>query len=145
MEEGNFGVGAVLSDANGDIVGQARNQVFKPRFRSDGHAEMMLISQYELEHRTASELGKLTLVTSLEPCPMCLGRLITAGVGQVYYVAIDAGGGMVHRMEDMPPAFQRIAAKMIIRQAECSPTLRDLALKAFLSTAARLDELLARS
>src|SRR5579864_9473013 len=38
----NFGVGAILVDAGGQVVAQGHNQVFHPYFRSDRHAEMVV-------------------------------------------------------------------------------------------------------
>ena len=36
--------------------------------------------------------------SSIEPCPMCVARLIATGVGTVKFVAPDASGGMVQTM-----------------------------------------------
>ena len=48
--EGNFGIGAVIVDPNGEIICSGHNQVFHPRFRSDGHAEMVVMSRFEEMH-----------------------------------------------------------------------------------------------
>ena len=40
-KEGNFGVGAVIVDPDGEVAVGGHNHVFKPHFRSDIHAEMM--------------------------------------------------------------------------------------------------------
>jgi tRNA(Arg) A34 adenosine deaminase TadA len=44
---GNYGVGAVLVDPNGYVVEQGRNSVFFPHFRSDLHAEMVVMNAFE--------------------------------------------------------------------------------------------------
>jgi cytosine deaminase len=44
---GNYGVGAVLVDPNGKIAEQGRNSVFFPHFRSDLHAEMVVMNAFE--------------------------------------------------------------------------------------------------
>jgi hypothetical protein len=41
---GNFGVGAILVDDGGNqILAQGHNEIFNPRFRSDRHAEMVVM------------------------------------------------------------------------------------------------------
>src|SRR5512138_3577201 len=47
---GNYGVGAVLVDQDGEIVGRGRNTVFYPHFRSDLHAEMVAMTVFEERH-----------------------------------------------------------------------------------------------
>ena len=47
---GNYGVGAVLVDPNGEIVERGRNAVFYPHFRSDLHAEMVAMNAFEERH-----------------------------------------------------------------------------------------------
>ena len=90
LTEGNYGVGAVIADRTGNIILSARNQVFEPTFRSDGHAEMIAIDALESHHPDADP-SSLTLYASLEPCPMCLSRLKIAGVGRVRYLAPGTG------------------------------------------------------
>ena len=41
-QRGNYGVGAVLVNPRGTVVGQGQNTVFYPHFRSDLHAEMVV-------------------------------------------------------------------------------------------------------
>ena len=67
---------------------------------------------------------------------MCFARLITSGVSRVYYASPDEHGGMVHRLEHMPPAWIELAKRQKFAKARCSPELSDLALKIFLTTAA---------
>ena len=74
---GNFGVGAILIDDGGQIVAQGHNEVFYPYFRSDRHAEMVVLDDFE---EASLERGSVTIYTSLEPCPMCLVRLSTSSV-----------------------------------------------------------------
>jgi len=40
-----------------------------------------------------SELGDCTLVVTLEPCAMCAGALLAAGVGRLVFAAFDPKGG----------------------------------------------------
>lgn len=134
VKEGNFGVGAVLVRENGEIVQRGHNHVFKPYFRSDLHAEMNVMTKFEERFKDIENLNGLTLFSSLEPCPMCFARLITSGIKNIYYAAIDENGGMVHRLEDMPTEWKKLAQRQEFALAQCSSELRDIALQIFLST-----------
>jgi cytosine deaminase len=134
--EGNFGVGAVLvRGEGGGLVQKGHNHVFAPYFRSDQHAEMDVLTKLEDQNRTSHTVEGITLFSSLEPCPMCLGRLIIAGIREVYYAAPDADGGMVSRFDSLPPVMKDMAKRQKFAQAQCSPELSELALKIFNSTA----------
>jgi cytosine deaminase len=133
--EGNFGVGAVIVDPNGEIVLGGHNHVFNPHFRSDIHAEMDAMNKFEDTFTMVTSMRDHTLFTSLEPCPMCLTRLITSGVGWVYHAAPDVETGMVSRLEGLTPVWVDLAESQVFAQANCSPELSDIALQVFLVTA----------
>jgi cytosine deaminase len=132
--EGNFGVGAVLVRNRKEIVQRGRNRVFSPHFRSDMHAEMDVMTKFEERHKKIERMNVYTLFSSLEPCPMCLGRLITSGVRKVYYAAIDQEGGMANRLAYMPSEWRELAERQDFRLADCSPELSEIALRVFMST-----------
>ena len=118
---GNFGVGAVLVDDEGNrILAQGHNQIFNPRFRSDRHAEMVVMDHWE---NSDSEPVGGTLYTSVEPCPMCLVRLSSSAVRRVFYVAPDLSGGMVRRLDALPTFWTTMAQGKVFGQARCSTDL----------------------
>ncbi|HEY7329822.1 MAG TPA: nucleoside deaminase [Gemmataceae bacterium] len=123
----NFGVGAILLDADGQVVAQGYNQVFHPYFRSDRHAEMVVLEGWENSRPQVPWSRGLTLFTSLEPCPMCLVRLLNADVSRVLFAAKDDPGGMVQRLNQLPPAWLEFAQGKTFTQAQCSPELADAA------------------
>ena len=135
-KEGNFAVGAVLVRANGEVVETGHNRVFNPHFRSDLHAEMDVMTKFEERFGETDSMKGFILYTSLEPCPMCFARLITSGVGKIFYASPDEHGGMVNRLRYMPPAWIELAKRQKFGPARCSPELSDLALEIFLTTAA---------
>jgi len=137
--EGNFGVGAVLVNRS-RIVQKGHNRVFYPYFRSDMHAEMDVMTKFEEGHRDVENMEGYTLFSSLEPCPMCLGRLITSGVRKVYYAAIDQEGGMANRLAYMPAEWRELAERQDFRLADCSPELSEIALKVFMETVGKSDD-----
>jgi cytosine deaminase len=129
---GNYGVGAVLVDPHGTVVAQGQNAVFYPRFRSDFHAEMVVMNAFEERYPAVDTMRGYTLLCSLEPCPMCLARLLTAGVHMVKFLASDELGGMVRYRHHLPTAWQRLGQRQEICQADVSDSLRQFALDVFL-------------
>ena len=134
-KEGNFGVGAVLVDPNGKLIVRGHNHVFNPYFRSDIHAEMDVMTKFEDSFKDVTSLKGYTLYTSLEPCPMCLTRLITSGVNKVYHATEDTESGMVSRLTHLTRIWVELAEEQEFAPAQCSPELSSLALEIFLFTA----------
>ena len=132
IDADNFGVGAILVDGDGCVVYHAHNEVFNPYFRSDRHAEMVVMDKFENTHRDLTKLDGYAIYTSLESCPMCLSRLITSGIKKVLYVAPDVTGGMVHKMRDLPPVWTQLAKRQTFAQAKCSDELISAASQIFL-------------
>jgi tRNA(Arg) A34 adenosine deaminase TadA len=54
-------------------------------------------------------LLRLILCTSFEPCPLCLTRIINAGVRKTLYGVADHPSGMWSRFGDMPPFWKDMA------------------------------------
>ena len=88
---GDVPVGAVARGPGGDIVGRGHH-----RREADGdptaHAELIALRQ------AAAALGSwrltgVTLVVTLEPCPMCAGALVAGRVGRVVFGAADPKAG----------------------------------------------------
>jgi tRNA(adenine34) deaminase len=138
--EGNFGVGAVLIRNRKEIVQRGHNRVFSPHFRSDMHAEMDVMTKFEERHKKIERMGGYTLFTSLEPCPMCLCRLITSGVRKVYYAAIDQEGGMANSLGYLPNEWKELAERQDFGLADCSPELSEIASQVFMETVEKNDD-----
>ncbi len=128
----NYGIGALVVDDGGHVIVRAHNRVHADGFHSDLHAEMVVVNAIE-SMSPPPPAARLTLYTSLEPCPMCLARLKLAGIGTVRYLADDPDGGMVHLANGLPPIWQRLHPDQRFEPARVSPTLRSLAWKIFLS------------
>ena len=122
-----YGVGAVLVDKEREILAEAGNRIFIDGFHSDRHAEMVVMDIFEERYPNYGDRSRLTLMASLEPCPMCFTRLLLAGVGRIVYLAVDNDGGMIQRLEQMPPAWQNLASLQKQGKALTSEFLTDLA------------------
>jgi tRNA(adenine34) deaminase len=128
--EGNAAVGAVLVGPDGTIVRTDRNRMFSPYFRSDFHAEMVLLTGFEDEHRDA-ELRGYTLISSLEPCEMCMIRIINSGVSVGRWVAADLEKGAVSGPNQLAQHWRALAAAQDLGTLDCPPRLAEISLRAF--------------
>lgn len=87
-KNGNHPFGALLADANGEVLLEAENCVVTSG-DATGHAEIELV-------RMASRalppevLAEATLFTSAEPCAMCAGAIYWSGIGRVVYAMAEA-------------------------------------------------------
>ncbi len=139
---GNLGVGSIILDDRGNLTAAGYNQVFRPYFRSDGHAEMIAMEAFEKENKDIDNMSHYRLYTSLESCPMCMTRLIVSGINQIYHVADDLYGGMVHLAAKLPPVWLELIESQRFEPARCSPELKKAASEIFTSTRAERDALL---
>ena len=75
---------------------------------------------------------------ALEPCPMCIARLLITGVETVKFLALDELGGMATRLHQLPTAWERLGERVEFVLADVSDELRQFALDAFLLNLERL-------
>jgi cytosine deaminase len=142
--EGNAAVGAALVDPGGYVAQAGHARMFHPRFRSDLHAEMDVLTAFELRAADDQTLRGYTLYSSLEPCEMCMIRIINSGVTRTRYAAPDEKAKTSRRAE-WAPHWQRLAAAQEFAPADCSPALAELGWQVFALAAPRhTEKLLAR-
>jgi len=129
VEKGNIGVGALIKNEKAQIIAEGFSSIFEDGFRSDLHAEMVAMNSLESQFDRKADLCGYSLFSSLEPCPMCMTRIIFSGIGKVYYVCPDDDGGMVRRKESLPPIFQEFSKtqNQVWLPSECSSTLKQIA------------------
>lgn len=120
--DGSFGIAGVMFDnASGRVLQLIPNQVMR-RLSSDvaatdgetlthdptAHGERQLVSWYYANRAAMAlpEPSQLTVTTSLDPCVMCTGALLTAGFN-VGVVAPDTFSGINYTQDgqfaDLPP------------------------------------------
>lgn len=127
LANGCYGVGAILLDTTDNTLVEGRNEVFLNGFHSARHAEMVVLDKFEEKFPQYRNRGELTMLVTLEPCPMCLTRLLFAGIGRVLFLAEDPNGGMVHLLNKMPEVWQNLALLQKQHRADISPALSSLA------------------
>ena len=86
---GNHPFGALLADAEGNILLEAENSVVTGKDVT-AHAELNLM-RLASQQFSAEELQNFTLYTSTEPCPMCSGAIFWGDVGRVVYALSEDG------------------------------------------------------
>ena len=125
LASGEIPVGAVVT-CGGQIVAAAHNER-ETTGDPTAHAEALAL------RRAAQALGRrrlegCTLYVTLEPCPMCAGAAVMAGVESICFGAADPRAGCAGSVYALPedPAFGRVIPCMGgLLEAECAQVLRD--------------------
>jgi tRNA(adenine34) deaminase len=100
-----FPVGCVIADRSGILVHAGRRGSTGPAPSELAHAEMIALQRLE-RLVPASEARNLTLAVTLEPCLMCYGAILLAGIGRIVYAYEDAmGGGTSCPLEQLGPLY----------------------------------------
>jgi tRNA(adenine34) deaminase len=90
---GEVPVGAVIVDSGGHIIATGHNQ---PIRTSDPTAHAEIIALRIAGQRLGNyRLNGCTIYTTLEPCAMCSGALVTARIARLVYGANDERFGAV--------------------------------------------------
>jgi tRNA(adenine34) deaminase len=131
-DTGNYGVGALIADDTRNVLAYGYNEICSPTFRSEAHAEMVVLTGFETRYPNQKKDG-LTLYSSLEPCPMCYTRILISGIPRVVYVADDDDGGMVQRKNLMPTYWRAMESRCVFSRALVGEELRRLSWDILLS------------
>ena len=123
-EAGDVPVGAVVLAPDGTVLGRGRNER-EVRRDPTAHAEILAIQ------RAAAAVGEwrlpgVTLVATLEPCPMCAGAVVGARVSRVVFGAADPKGGACGTLYNLcaDPRLNHEAEVVAgVRAAECAEVL----------------------
>lgn len=142
VDSGNYGVGSILIGTEGKLAAMGHNMMYSPYFRSDLHAEMVTLNSFEDENPQITTLKEYIFYTSMEPCAMCLIRLISAGINKVLYVSPDSIGGMVNAISLLPPLWKELSEPQIFSKARCSRELSNAATNVMLINAEELLDIL---
>jgi len=86
-------VGAVLVDADGELLAAGHNQPISACDPS-AHAEIITLRQAALKLANY-RLPNTTLYVTLEPCTMCVGAIVHARVKRLVYAAREPRSGAI--------------------------------------------------
>ena len=121
---GNLPVGSliVLED---EVVSEGPSRVYQPELDLTRHAEMEAIRS--LPPDLWDRVADMTLYTTLEPCPMCLGGILLNRIPRVVFGSSYPPGGSLSLAEYLPAFFKerfdRVEWVGPILPAECDPLL----------------------
>ncbi|MFK7805065.1 MAG: nucleoside deaminase [Anaerolineae bacterium] len=88
-DHGNHPFGALLVDAEGNVLLEAENSVMTEN-DCTGHAELNLVRAASKKY-TDQFLATCTLYTSTEPCPMCAGAIFWGNIRRVVFGLSEEG------------------------------------------------------
>jgi tRNA(adenine34) deaminase len=123
--EGEVPVGAVVA-MGGAIVGRGRNASIA---RQDPTAHAEILALREAAERVGNyRLGGATLYSTLEPCVMCAGALVTARVERLVFGARDLRFGGVRskfQVADSDLLNHRVVVVEGVLGSDCVDLLRE--------------------
>ncbi len=95
---GTIPIGAVIVDRQGQLVASGRNRIKEPRGYGIAYLAGLPLAHAEINALLALDYQKVTprectLYTTTEPCPMCAGALVMAGVRHVCFASRDPWAG----------------------------------------------------
>lgn len=104
-DEQEVPVGAVIV-RDGEVIARAHNARETEPPDPLGHAEVLALRKAAQALGTR-RLRDCVLYVTLEPCPMCAGAIIQAGLSACYFAAYDPEQGCCGSVYDLPqdPAF----------------------------------------
>jgi tRNA(adenine34) deaminase len=120
---GDVPVGAVAIHA-GQVIASRHNEREK---RGDpvAHAELLALADAAQALGTR-RLNEVTLVVTLEPCPMCAGGLVASRLGRVVFGAADMKAGACGSLYNLcvdPRLNHEVAVTAGVRAAEAAALL----------------------
>jgi len=125
LDHGDVPVGAVVV-MDGQIVARGHNrreQLGDPT----AHAELLALRE-AARVSGSSRLDGSTLVSTLEPCPMCAGAALMARVERVVFGADDLKAGALGSLYNLgadPRLNHEFEVQGRVREAECAQLLTD--------------------
>lgn len=117
MDHGEAPIGAVLAQGDGTIVARGYNELNRTGDKT-AHAEMITFAH--ARGKVPPDSKDLILVSTLEPCVMCLGAAMEAGVDTILYALrapSDSGTGRVRPPESPDTGMPRIVGNILAGQS----------------------------
>jgi len=92
LDRGEFPVGCVIVGDNAVIATGARQGTAAGGINETDHAEMVALRRLEAAG-PAADRSPLAVYCTMEPCLMCFGAILIAGIGTLVWAYEDAMGG----------------------------------------------------
>jgi tRNA(Arg) A34 adenosine deaminase TadA len=117
MDAGEAPIGCVLARGDGTVVARAFNELNRTGIKT-AHAEMAAFARSA--GKVPPEARDLLLVSTLEPCVMCLGAAMEAAVDTIVYglkAPADSGAGRVQPPQSPESQMPRIVGAVLARES----------------------------
>jgi tRNA(adenine34) deaminase len=117
---------AALAVAGDEVIAAAGNRMERSGDATD-HAEMRVL-RAAARRVGGWRLSGVTVVVTLEPCPMCAGAMVQARVDRCVYGARDpkkGADGSVYDVLRHPANNHRVEVSAGVREEECGELLRE--------------------
>lgn len=140
--EGNYGIGSVIVNSNWDVITNGKNRVFEQNYPLAfvSHAEMDCIHNHLINH-PSDVLSNYTIVSSLEPCPMCSIGILNSGIKSVHIGSLDTlGGWPVSNTSNIIPVFKELFSTTKYVVDDIPAVLKSALLDIFYLTKDQLDK-----
>ncbi len=113
LAEGEFPVGCVMVYQDKILVTGSRKGTIGASRNEIDHAEMVALRRL-IEIEDKIDPAKITAFCTMEPCLMCYGALILAGVGKIVFAYEDAmGGGTGCELSRLKPLYKNSSVTVV--------------------------------
>jgi len=123
---GEVPVGALVIGRSNKVLARDHNRCIS-RNDPTAHAEILVIRQ-AAKLVENYRLNGLTMVVTIEPCPMCMGAIINARLDTLVFGAFDPKGGAAGSMYNLPDdgsLNHRVKVIPGIMEKECRELMQD--------------------
>ena len=126
FSENEVPVGAAIADKNGQIIASAHNRTISLNDPC-AHAEIMAIRQAASVCKNY-RLNNTTIAVTIEPCPMCMGAIITARINTLLFGAFDpkaGAAGSIYNFASNPALNHRVNVVSGVMEMECRAIIQN--------------------
>jgi len=110
---GEFPVGCVLAHQGDVIAMSSRTGTARGAGNEIDHAEMLALRQIS-NRAPGIDPADITAFSTLEPCLMCFGALMIAGIGHIVFAYEDVmGGGTGCDVRSLPALYTRLDVEVV--------------------------------
>ena len=121
-DKGEVPIGAVVVK-DGEIIGRGHNRRETDK-NALYHAEVIAIND-ACKNLGGWRLPDTEIYVTLEPCPMCMGAIISARIDKLYYGAKDEKSGAAGSVADLSKALpHKVSVTSGVLEDECSKIIK---------------------
>jgi len=123
---GEVPVGALLINQSDEILARDHNRCISLNDPT-AHAEILVIRQ-AAKRLINYRLNGVTIIVTIEPCPMCMGAIMNARLGVLVFGAFDpkiGAAGSIYNFSDDERLNHRIKVIPCVMEQECRDLMQD--------------------